>query len=113
MSGRTRMGYVEDERRWVDARFRSAYLLASRSVGRFGIAARVEAFDTRNRGSLATDIYNETGWSGMIAGKREWGPITGLVELLHVSSHREHREELALEPRQRQTQLQTEVRMRW
>jgi hypothetical protein len=113
MSGSTRMGYVEDGRRWVDARFRSAYLLASRPVGRIGIAARIESFDTRNRGSLATDEYDETGWSGMIAGRREWGPVTGLVELLHVSSRREQREELGLAPRQRQTQLQTEVRMRW
>jgi hypothetical protein len=88
-------------------------LLTSRPVGRIGIAARIESFDTRNRGSLATDEYDETGWSGMIAGRREWGPVTGLVELLHVSSRREQREELGLAPRQRQTQLQTEVRMRW
>ena len=49
----------------------------------------------------------------MLAGKREWGRFTGLVELLHVSSQREHREDAALKPRQRQTQLQAEVRMHW
>ena len=38
-------------RRWVDTRFRSAFVLLSRPFGRFGLAARVEAFDTRNRGS--------------------------------------------------------------
>ena len=41
--------------------------------------------------------------------KRELGPFTGLVELLHVSSKRDDREELGLAPRQRQTQLQAEV----
>ena len=113
MSGTTRMGYAEDGRRWVDGRFRSAYLLASRPIGSIGLAARIEAFDTSNRGSLATDSYDETGWAGMLAAKREWGPVAGLVELLHVSSRREERDELGLAPRQRQTQLQTEVRIRW
>ena len=113
MSGTTRMGYREEGRRWVDGRFRSAYLLASRPVGQVGIAARIEAFDTRNHGSLATDEYDETGWAGMLAAKRAWGPVTGLVELLHVSSRREDREELGLAPRQEQTQLQGEVRIRW
>jgi hypothetical protein len=59
------------------------------------------------------DDYDETGWSAMIAGKREWGPVTGLVELLHVVSKREDREYVGLDPKQRQTQLQAEVRMRW
>lgn len=113
MSGTTRMGYVEDGRRWVDARFRSAYLLATHPIGTVGVAARIEGFDAHNRGSLASDEYDETGWSGMLAAKREWGPVTGLVELLHVSSRRAERTELGLAPRQRQTQLQAEMRMRW
>jgi hypothetical protein len=113
MTGTTRMGYVEDGRRWVDARFRSAYLLASHPVGHIGLAARIEGFGTRNRGSLATDSYDESGWAGMLAAKREWGPVTGLVELLHVSSRREEREDLGAAPRQQQTQLQGEVRIRW
>ena len=49
----------------------------------------------------------------MIAGKRELGAFTGLVELLHVSSRRDDREDAGLEPRQRQTQLQAELRMHW
>jgi hypothetical protein len=113
-SGRTRMGYVEDDgRRWVNNRFRSAYVLLSHPFGPFGIAVRADIFDTRNRGSDVDDEYDDKGWSAMVAGKSEWGPITGLVELLHVSSKREDREELGLRPRQRQTQLQAEVRMHW
>lgn len=113
LSGRTRMGFVEDGRRWIDNRFRSAFVLVTRPIGRFGLTARAEAFDTRNRGSLITDEYDETGWSAMLAGKREWGRFTGLLELLHVSSDRESGTDLGLAPRQRQTQLQADLRMRW
>jgi hypothetical protein len=114
MQGRTRMGYIEDDgRRWVNNRFRSAFVLFTHPFGPFGVAVRADAFDTRNRGSDVNDEYDDTGWSAMVAGKREWGPITGLVELLHVSSKREDRELVGLKPRQRQTQLQGELRMRW
>ena len=113
MQGRTRMGYVEDGRRWVDNRFRAAFLMLSRPLGKFGLSVRAEAFDTRNRGGLVDDEYDDTGWSAMAAAKREWGRFTGLVELLHVSSRREDRDEIGLKPRQRQTQLQAELRMHW
>jgi hypothetical protein len=113
MDGRTRMGFAEEGRRWVDDRFRSAFALLTRPIGPFGVTARIDAFDTRNRGSDIDHEYDDSGWSAMLAGKREWGPLTGLIELLHVSSEREDRKEVGLRPRQRQTQLQAEVRMRW
>jgi hypothetical protein len=113
LSGHTKMGFPEGERRWVDARFRSAFLLLTRPFGRFGLAARAEAFSVRNHGAVWDSEYDDKGWSAMVAGKREWGPVTGLVELLHVSSKRENRDVLGLNSRQRQTQLQGEVRMRW
>jgi hypothetical protein len=113
LEGRTRMGFEMDGKRWVDNRFRSAFLLATVPVGAVGIAARAEAFDTRNEGSLIGDDYDETGWSAMIAGKREWKHFTALLELLHVSSRREDRDEAGLDPRQNQTELQAELRMHW
>lgn len=113
LAGTTDMGFHRDGKRWVESRFRSAFLLATRSFGPFGLAVRGERFDTRNHGGIVGDDYDETGWSGMIAAKREWGPVTGLVELLHVSSEREDREDVGLAPRQRQTSLQAEMRMRW
>ena len=113
LRGRTRMGHFQEGHRWVDARFRSAFALLSRPVGRFEIAARGEAFDTRNRGSMVGDDYDETGWSAMLAAKRDWTNVTGLVELLHVSSWREDRDDIGLAPRQRQTQLQGQVRIHW
>ena len=113
IEGRTHMGLPLDGRRWVDNRFRSAFVMLTHSIGPVGITARGEAFDTRNRGSIADEEYDETGWSAMVAAKRDWNHFTALVELLHVSSRRDDREESGLEPRQRQTQLQAEVRMHW
>jgi hypothetical protein len=115
VQGRTRMGFVEpgDTHLWVDNRFRSAFVLVTHAFGPVGLAARVEAFDTRNHGSDVGDEYNDTGWAAMLAGKRDWGRFTGLVELLHVSSKREDRGDVGLAPRQRQNQAQAEVRMRW
>jgi hypothetical protein len=115
MDGRTRMGFIEEgeTRPWVDNHFRSIFAMVVHQFGSVGVAARAEAFDTRNRGSDVDDEYDDKGWSAMIAAKREWAHFTGLVELLHVSSKREDREEVGLSPRQRQTQVQAEVRMHW
>jgi hypothetical protein len=112
LQGRTRMGFLMPQR-WVDTLFRSAFVMATKPFGKVGLAVRAEAFDGRNRGSLWDDEYDEHGWSAMIAGKREFGRITGLVELLHVWSDTPAREEAGEEPRQGQTQLQAEVRMHW
>ncbi|MGN6848336.1 MAG: hypothetical protein ACTHJK_02480 [Sphingomicrobium sp.] len=113
LQGRTRMGFVMDGRRFVDERFRSAYAMLTKPIGNVGLSVRAEAFDTSNRGSIWTDEYGEHGWSAMIAARRELGRLTVLGELLHVWSDTPARE-YALEPeRQRQTQLQAEVRMRW
>jgi hypothetical protein len=114
MQGSTTMGFRDaDGRRWVDNRFRSAFVLLTHSSRVFGISARIDAFGTRNRGSDVDDEYDDSGWSAMIAGKHEWRRFTGLIELLHVSSRRGNREDIGLSPRQRQTQLQAEVRMHW
>jgi hypothetical protein len=114
MQGTTLMGFRgANGRRWIDNRFRAAFAMLVHSFKEIGVAVRADTFDTRNRGSDIGDEYDDRGWSVMFAAKREWGPITALVELLHVSSKRENREDAGLDARQRQTQLQTEVRMHW
>jgi hypothetical protein len=113
LDGRTRMGFVMDGRRFADERFRSAYVMLTKPLGSIGVAARAEAFGTKNRGSIIDDDYDENGWSAMVAAKRDWNHVTGLVELLHVSSNRDDRDDFGLDPRQRQTQLQAELRMHW
>ena len=113
LTGRTRMGFPRNGVRWVDNRFRSAFALVSHGFGPVTATARADLFDSRNKGSLADDEYDETGWSAMIAAKRQWGAVTALAELLHVSSDTPAREYVGEEERQRQTQLQAEVRMHW
>ncbi len=113
LQGRTRMGFPDGGRRWVNNRFRAAYLLLSRPFGSFGATARIDAFDTRNRGSDVGAEYDEHGWSAMLAGKRDWRHFTGLVELLHVWSDSPAREHAGEEPGQSQTQLQAELRIHW
>lgn len=113
LQGTTHMGFPEAGRRWVDNRFRSAFLLITQKLGSIGMSARADLFDTRNRGSDVGSEYDEHGWSGMLAAKRDWAHVTGLIELLHVSSIRQDRSDVGLSPRQRQTQLQAEMRMHW
>ena len=114
IEGRTRMGFVEEGgSRWIDMRFRSAFLLVSHPVGKVGFAARLEAFDTRNRGSWWEEEYDEDGWAATLAGKREWGPFTGLVEVVHVASDSPAREHVALPEHQKQTRLQADLRVSW
>jgi len=113
LQGHTQMGYPMPGRRWVDGRFRSAFVMVTRPFGRFGIAARAEAFDTHNRGSLWDGEYDEHGWSAMIAGKHDWRHFSGLLELLHIWSDSPARENAREGPRQGQTQVQAELRTHW
>jgi hypothetical protein len=114
IKGHTLMGYAEEGgRRWIDNRFRSAFVLLALPAGPFGLAARLDAFGTRNRGSDVDQEYDESGWSAMLAARHDWRHFSGLIELLHVASKREQRDEFGLASRQRQTQLQAQVRMRW
>lgn len=113
LEGRTRMGFVMNGRRFVDDRFRSAYVMLTRPFGKVGLALRADAFDTRNRGSIWTDEYDEHGWAALLAAKRQWGRVTALAELLHVWSNTPAREHAGEADSQPQTQLQAEVRMHW
>lgn len=113
LQGRTRMGYVDAGRRWIDNRFSSAFVMLTRPFGSIGLSGRLEVFGTKNHGSVVDDEYDDKGWAAMVAAKRDWAHFTALVELLHVSSRREDREAVGLEPRQVQNQLQIEVRTHW
>lgn len=114
MAGRTEMGFPRSGVIWVDTRFRSAFLLATRSVGRGAVSARVEAFATRNRGSLVGSDEAEDGWALTAAARRPIGPhFTLLAELLHVDSRRPARALRGLAPSQRSSQLQLALRARF
>jgi hypothetical protein len=113
LKGRTEMAYVDNGRRSFDNRFRAAYALLSHDFGTVTLAARGDLFGTRNRGSVFGDEYDEKGWSGMLAVRRDWQHLSGFAELLHVSSRMEDRQEFGLAQRSRQTQFQLVMRARW
>ena len=113
MQGRTRMGFPDNGQRWINNRFRAAYVLVTRPFGSIVGTARIDAFDTQNRGSDVDEEYDEHGWSAMVAARRDWRHFTGLVELLHVWSENGSREHANKPLRQGQTQLQAEIRMHW
>ena len=114
MKGRTLMGYDEGQGIWVNCRFRSAFALISKPIGKTHLAARIETFATRQHGSLISEESEEEGWAATLAARRELTDhLSGVIELLHVSSRREQREEAGLDERQRQTQIQAALRVRW
>ena len=114
MVGRTRMGFMEQGRIWIDNRFRSAFALVTRRLGDSSVSGRIEAFDTQNRGSIVLSDDDEQGWAATLAGRRPLGEHASvIVEALHVSSRREARVRDGLAPRQAQTQIQTQLRLRW
>jgi hypothetical protein len=111
MGGRTEMGFPMAGRIWVDTRFRSAFLLATRSFDRGSVSARIEAFDTHGRGSVLDDDYSDTGRALTLAARRDLGEhFSLLAEYLHVSSRIEERDEVGLAPRQRTNQFQLALR---
>ena len=114
LQGRSKMGFVEGQRRLVETRFRSAFALFTQRFGNAdSISARAEAFDTRNRGSEVTSSDDENGWAATLAAKHSLSRnLAALIELLHVESRRPARERIGLSPRQDQTQLQLSLRLR-
>jgi hypothetical protein len=114
LTGRSEMGFDEGAGIWVDARYRSAFALLTVPFGTFGLAARAEVFEVKQHGSLVAEESDDEGWAIMLAAKREFGQLfTGLLEVLHVSSKRDEREDHGLSPRQQQTQLQAAFRLHW
>jgi hypothetical protein len=112
--GTTVMGFVEGGSRWIDARFSSAFVLASHQVGKSHLTGRVETFRTRNSGSYVTSEDNEQGWAVTAAYRREISMNLDLsAELLHVHSNRDQRISSGLRPRQNQSQLQLVARAHW
>ena len=115
LQGRTKMGFVEGQRRLVETRFRSAFALITQRFGdASSISARAEAFDTRNRGSEVMSDDDEHGWAATLAGKHSLGRnVTALIELLHIESRRVARQRVGLALRQVQSQCQIALRLRW
>ena len=114
MSGHTRMGFPKGERRWVDDRFRSAFVLLTKPFGRSAWLRGRSVRDAQQGQHVGTTKMTSTGWSAMLAGKREWRPGSPASSSCSMSrASASDREDAGLEPRQRQTQLQAAMRMHW
>ena len=112
MAGRTEMGFPMPDRIWVDTRFKSAFALVTRTIGKGSVSGRVEAFGTRGNGSVLGTDESENGWAATLAARRSFGDhVTLLAEALHVESNREARVRSGLDPRQNQTLLQLAIRL--
>ncbi len=112
MWGTTQMGFATHGV-WVNTKFQSAYVLLSQTVGRGAISGRVEAFGTRERGTLMSPRESENGWATTLAYRMpltNW--LTGFVEALHVRSDRPRRTDIGIPGTENQTVLQVSLRAR-
>jgi hypothetical protein len=113
MIGSTQMGFPEGGRVWVDTRFRSAFLLATRVIGgASSVSGRIEGFGTTGRGSILGAEDSENGWAATLAGRHMIGRhVAVLGEILHIESTREARVRDAEAPHQTQTVVQLAARL--
>jgi hypothetical protein len=113
MTGRTVTGFIIPGKGWrVDAEFDSAYLLASRKVGKDLITGRVDWFDVRDATFVALDDNNERGWALTADWRHPFGEhLAMLVEVAHVDSNRPARAYVGDGPRQAQTMVQTALKV--
>ena len=113
MTGRTVTGFIIPGKGWrVDATFDSAYLLASRKVGKDLVTARADWFDVRDATFVALDDNNERGWALTADWRHPFGEhLAMLVEVAHVDSDRPSRAYVGDGPRQAQTMLQTALKV--
>ncbi len=95
-----------------DIGFRSAYLLASRTVGSGKLTARGDVFTVSDHSLKTIDDNSEHGWAATVAYAR---PVTDrvnvMLEALHVTSNRPGRAYGGLAPHASQNQLQASLRI--
>jgi hypothetical protein len=111
LTGRTWMGYRVDDQPWFDVGFQSAYLLATRQIGRGSLTARIDWMRTQDHTLKSLDDNDEHGWALTAAYGRplaRWA--TMMVEALHVDSDRPGRIYAGMPPTQRQTQVQAALK---
>jgi len=114
IDGTTVMGFPgAGNVRWIDMRYRSAFLLGTRQMAHGSVSGRIEAFSTRNHGSEVVADDDETGWAATAAVR--WPLLrqaTLLGEALHIESRRDARLREGVAPRQNQNILRLTLRLR-
>lgn len=112
MKGVTRMGYTSPAGRWFDAKFDSAYLLATRTAGPNAVTGRLDYFRVDNEAAAFYGDVDETGWAATAAYRRDISPRMQIfLEALHVESDRPSRALAGEASRQSQTTVQAMTRL--
>ena len=117
MWGSTRMGFPTPRGVWFDLGFSSAYLLATRDLGRGALTGRVDLFQTTDHNYRPAIDEAEADW-----GEKGWAltadyryPLTSwanlLIEATHIESNRPSRIQAGLARYQPQTLVQTALRL--
>ena len=110
MSGRTWIGAPGP--RLVDVSFRSAYLLATRDLGKNSLTLRADAFETRDNAPGASVAKGERGWALDGAWRRPLNRCLDVrIEALRIDSVRPGRILAGESPHQVQTVLQSSLRL--
>jgi hypothetical protein len=96
-----------------DVDFLAAYLLVNREIFGGKLTLRGDWFKTGDNSFVEYNNNNEHGWAAMAAYKHKIADhLEGVIELLHVASHREGREYYGgVDADQAQTQLQASLRI--
>jgi hypothetical protein len=112
MMGQTIYGRSTANGYWVDMDFASAYVLLAHELDSGLYAGRIDYFETTDRSFMVTDNNDESGWAATLAYRRPVSEnATLVVEGLHIWSERLSRADVALDPEQEQTLLQTAIQL--
>ena len=112
MDGETLMGYRDAGQLWIDAGFASGYLSVTRDLGPGALTARGDYFAISDRTLKTVDNNAEAGWALTAAYRWDVARRANILfEALHIDSDRPARLAVGLDRRQRQTVLQTALRL--
>jgi hypothetical protein len=110
LTGETRSGWSMPQV-VIDANFSSFYVLGAWDFGVAELTARYDDFHVDDQSFVALDNENESGSAITLAlGRQLTRHLLGRLELMRIDSDRPQRADAGLDPKDRQTVLQTSVR---
>jgi hypothetical protein len=118
MTGQSLMGYPNGRSVWINIGYTSAYLLASRNIGgKSAVAGRVEYFETSDRNFRPaiddpSDNRGESGWAFTGSYRYQISAHARLmIEAMQGDWQRPSLSEAGLPPKERQTMVQSSIRL--
>lgn len=112
MTGRTAAGWAGGHGRYANARFDAAYLLVERRIGSDTASLRADLFDVHDRARAFFGDTSEHGWASTADWRHPLNRVLDLrLEALYIDSDRPSRIWADEAPAQRQTVLQSSLRL--